>query len=96
PPVGDAPAGGAPATGAPPDLANSSPFRPTMPWYVWLLIPVALLAGFVIRTALADGSAVAGGSGVIDRIKKLNAARRGGPLPDPKSSWRRLTSLRGR
>lgn len=96
PPAADTPGGKAPAGGAPPDLASGTPFRPAMPWYVWLLIPVALLTGYLVRTALADGPAAASGTGVIDRIKRLNAARRGGPLPDPKSPWRRLTSLRGR
>ncbi|MGH3736592.1 MAG: hypothetical protein ACRDT6_13395 [Micromonosporaceae bacterium] len=92
PPAADVPSGAAPAGGDPPDLASGSPFSPTMPWYVWLLIPVGLFTGYLVRTALADGPATPQGTGVIDRIKRLNAARRGGPLPDSASPWRRLVS----
>ncbi len=97
-PGADAPAGGAPpaggdtpAPGESSDLASGTPFKPTMPWYVWLLIPAALVASYLVRGALSEGTGSTGGGGVIELIKRQNAARRGGPIPGPMGPWARLT-----
>ena len=88
---GGAPGGGEPPAGDPPKAGPDSgdsptpvaaPYAPRMPWYVWLLIPVALISAFLVRGALGDTAPAAAGAGVIEQIRRQNAARRGGPLPE--------------
>lgn len=81
PPAGDPPASG-PDSGDTPKPAAGAPYTPRMPWYVWLLIPVAVVSTFLVRGALGEGAAAAAGAGVIAQIRRQNAARRGGPLPE--------------
>ncbi|MPZ26626.1 MAG: hypothetical protein GEV12_09250 [Micromonosporaceae bacterium] len=101
-------AGGVPDPGAPPEAGDPSeagsppaseqpvpvaqPFAPRPPWYVWLLIPAALLAVMLVRGALVEEPATARPGGVIETIRRRNTRRRGGELPVPASLPARLAA----
>lgn len=91
PEAGDPPdAGSPPASDQPVPVAQ--PFAPSPPWYVWLLIPAALLAALLVRGALVEEPATARPGGVIDTIRRRNTERRGGELPVPASLTARLAA----
>jgi hypothetical protein len=71
-------------------VSLGEPFEPRMPWYVWLLVPVALLAAALVRGALVEAPATTRTSGVIEAIRHTNARRRGGPLATPGSALARI------
>ncbi|MDQ3991107.1 MAG: hypothetical protein M3245_02190, partial [Actinomycetota bacterium] len=89
--TGGFPAGGATdvppldATAVPPDVATQAAAGegpvPTMPGYVWALLPVALLAWSMVRGVLLPATGKRAG-GVVARIREHNVARRGRPLAD--------------
>jgi hypothetical protein len=71
--------------------AAYEPFVPTAPWYVWTLIPAALVGAYLLHTVMGASGAAAGGNGAIDRIRAHNLDRRGWALPLPAGLWQRLT-----
>jgi hypothetical protein len=71
--------------------AAYEPFEPSAPWYVWTLIPAALVGAYLLHTAMGASGAAAGGNGAIDRIRAHNLDRRGWALPLPAGLWQRLT-----
>ena len=75
--------------------AAAEPFEPAMPWYVWLLIPLALVAAIFVNSAMGSPAGAANNGGVIDRIRSHNAAKRGWTLPTPSGVFQRLTGRGG-
>lgn len=75
---------------APIDRAAPAAFEPRMPWYVWLLLPAALLTAVLVRGALVETAPATRHGGVIETIRARNVRRRGGVLPVPAGWWGRL------
>jgi hypothetical protein len=76
-----------PSSVAPPDTSGapvaSPPMEPVeMPGFVWLLVPLGLLALAGARSALVDTVAGTKRGGVIESIRERNAQRRGTSLED--------------
>jgi hypothetical protein len=85
--AGGFPAGGGTTspTNAPPapptaPVAQVAPPQPRVPSFVWLLIPVGLLALSVVRSVVLEPVAGPRPDGAIAAILRRNAERRGGPL----------------
>ncbi|WP_112135365.1 hypothetical protein [Glycomyces dulcitolivorans] len=81
----------APASTEEMEPAAYEPFVPAAPWYVWTLIPAALVGAYLLHTVMGASGAAAGGNGAIDRIRAHNLDRRGWALPIPAGLWQRLT-----
>ncbi|WP_026922903.1 hypothetical protein [Glycomyces arizonensis] len=71
--------------------AAFEPVEPRMPWYVWTLIPAALVGAYLLHTLMGTTTAATTGGGAIDRIRAHNLARRGWALPVPAGLLARLT-----
>lgn len=65
--------------GAQPTSAANHPFTPTIPWYVWALIPLTFVATAMVRTALVENNPVTRPGGVIETIRSRNAEQWGAP-----------------
>lgn len=86
-PTGSAPIGGGPPAGDPPVAGPGFGGFPMpivgfgqtsdTPWYVWLLIPLALVGAYVVHGALVETPPPARGAGLIGRVRRWTAARRG-------------------
>jgi hypothetical protein len=88
----------APAAQAAP-VAQTGPAEPRLPAYVWLLIPVGLLALSAVRSAVLEPVGGPRPDGVIAAIRRRNAERRGGPIrevTDPLSRFTASLSRGGR
>jgi hypothetical protein len=57
--------------------------RPRAPWYVWLLIPLGLLAWAAVRPLVLEPARGIRPDGAVMAIRRLNAERRGTPLEGP-------------
>jgi hypothetical protein len=85
-------AGGVPAATPPPapvpppaaapasPVAQVGPPEPRLPSFVWLLIPLTLLALSAVRSVVLEPVGGARPGGVIEAIRLRNQERRGGPL----------------
>lgn len=86
----------APASPSPPPqaapVAQTGPAEPRMPAYVWLLIPVGLLALSAVRSAVLEPVGGPRPDGVIAAIRRRNAERRGGPLREVTDPLARFTA----
>lgn len=71
--------------------AAYEPIEPKAPWYVWTLIPAALVGAYLLHSVLGASGATAGGGGAIDRIRAHNLDKRGWALPIPAGLWQKLT-----
>ncbi|MFC3491719.1 hypothetical protein [Glycomyces rhizosphaerae] len=71
--------------------AAYEPLEPKAPWYVWTLIPAALVGAYLLHSALGASGATAGGGGAIDRIRAHNLDKRGWAMPVPAGLWQKLT-----
>jgi len=80
PPVKPA-ASDTPGTATP--VAAVAPPEPRMPAYVWLLIPLGLLALSAVRSVVLEPAGGPRAGGVIEAIRLRNAERRGGALRAP-------------
>jgi hypothetical protein len=83
-------AGGPPVTPAAPDapvtatpVAAVAPPEPRMPAFVWLLIPLGLMALSAVRSVVLEPAGGPRPEGVIEAIRLRNAERRGGALRAP-------------
>jgi hypothetical protein len=85
-----------PASPAPPaqaaPVAQTGPAEPRLPAYVWLLIPIGLLALSAVRSAVLEPVGGPRPDGVIAAIRKRNAERRGGPLREVTDPLTRFTA----
>ena len=68
--------------GATPVAAARPSSGPKLPPYVWLLLPVGLLALAAVRSVVLEPVGGARPDGVIAAIRRRNFERRGGPLRD--------------
>jgi hypothetical protein len=86
----------APASPSPPaqttPVAQTGPAEPRLPAYVWLLIPVGLLALSAVRSAVLEPVGGPRPDGVIAAIRRRNAERRGGPLREVTDPLARFTA----
>ncbi|HEV8572863.1 MAG TPA: hypothetical protein VGR49_07440 [Actinomycetota bacterium] len=57
--------------------------RPRAPWYVWMLIPLGLLAWAAVRPLILEPARGIRPDGAVMAIRRLNAQRRGSPLEEP-------------
>jgi hypothetical protein len=57
--------------------------RPKAPWYVWMLIPLGLLAWAAVRPLVLEPARGMRHDGAVSAIRRLNAQRRGRPLEEP-------------
>jgi hypothetical protein len=57
--------------------------RPRAPWYVWMLIPLGLLAWAAVRPLVLEPARGIRPDGAVAAIQRLNAERRGSPLEEP-------------
>jgi hypothetical protein len=80
PPVTPA-ASDTPATATP--VAAVAPPEPRMPAFVWLLIPLGLMALSAVRSVVLEPAGGPRPGGVIEAIRLRNAERRGGALRAP-------------
>jgi hypothetical protein len=83
-------AGGPPVTPAAPDapvaatpVAAVAPPEPRMPAFVWLLIPLGLMALSAVRSVVLEPAGGPRPGGAIEAIRLRNAQRRGGALRVP-------------
>ncbi|MFG3342939.1 hypothetical protein [Glycomyces sp. NPDC048151] len=88
---GDEPAAEDPASSEELAPAAYEPIEPKAPWYVWTLIPAALVGAYVLHSVMGASGAAAGGGGAIDRIRAHNLDKRGWALPIPAGLWQKLT-----
>ena len=86
----------APASPSPPaqaaPVAQTGPAQPRLPAYVWLLIPVGLLALSAVRSAVLEPVGGPRPDGVIAAIRRRNAERRGGPIREVTDPLARFTA----
>jgi hypothetical protein len=84
---GKQPGGGKPAAPEPPgESIQAEPVaqaQPRAPWYVWLLIPIGLLAWAAVRPVVLEPTRGIRSEGAVVAIRRLNAERRGRPLEEP-------------
>jgi hypothetical protein len=90
PPTDLSGAGGPPVTPAASDapaaakpVAAVAPREPRMPAFVWLLIPLGLMALSAVRSVVLEPAGGARPGGPIEAIRLRNAERRGGALRAP-------------
>ena len=86
PPAPESPPADPPVSEPPPDTGERAdePASETTPvgsaWYVWLLVPAALVGVSMVRTAVLEPAGGKRPDGVVARIRAQNVARRGAPL----------------
>lgn len=83
--------GGTPAAGGQERTATSrpSPTVPRLPWYVWVLIPLGLVAISTVRAVVLEPLATGKPGGVIAAIRTKNAELRGMGSGGPGHAFRR-------
>ena len=76
-----------------PVTATEPPPAPKLPPYVWLLLPVGLLALAAVRSVVLDPVGGTRPDGVIAAIRQRNIERRGAPLRELSDPWTRFAAV---
>ena len=88
----------APETAPTEQAGLATPFDqgPRMPAYVWLLIPLGLLALSAVRSVVLEPAGGPRPDGVISAIRRRNAERRGAPASESNDLLTRMTGAMSR